>query len=154
MNPKSVLVAALLTFPLSVASSAGRGDILGQKIVDQEMAKHPELALLSLHTIPPQASQSEIIASTKREKVGKKSDPDDLFVVKTGKPEIKDMPKRQIFDLLFPLRDEKGKIIGTVVMEVNYSAEMTRKGALKTGGLVAKEIRQQVPSKEQLFERN
>jgi hypothetical protein len=154
MRLLSCVVGTALTLAMAVAPAAEPDSIFGQQVVNQEMAKHPELALLSLHTVPPGGSQSAIIASSVLAKVGKKSDPDDLVVVQTGKPEVKDMPKRQIFDLLFPLLDKTGTVIGTIVMEVKFSAEKTSEGALQKGTTVQTEIRKLVASKDQLFERS
>jgi len=126
--------------------------IYAQKLVDETIAKHPELRQIGLHTTPPNSSQSVIIAISDKKKIGKKSDPDDLEVMKTGKPSAELMEKKGIYDLGFPLLDQSGTIIGTAVMEIKLTAENTKEGAMNRGKIIQEELRKRIPSKEKLFE--
>lgn len=144
----SVVIVALSL----AAESKQENNILAQKLVDQEMSKHPELNLMGLHSTPPNSAQSQIIACSNRTKVGKKSDPDDLEVVQTGKPAVEEKPERQIFDLGFPLLDRNGTTIGTLVMEIKFSHEKTKEGALNRGKKIQAELQKQIASKAALFQ--
>jgi iron complex outermembrane receptor protein len=126
--------------------------IYAQKLVEETIAKHPELRQIGLHTTPPNSSQSVIIAINDKKKIGKKSDPDDLEVMKTGKPSAELMEKKGIYDLGFPLLNQSGTIIGTVVMEIKVSMESTKEGAMNRGKIIQEELRKEIPSKEKLFE--
>jgi hypothetical protein len=126
--------------------------IYAQKLVDQTIAKHPELRQIGLHSIPPNSSESMIIAINDPKKVGKKSDPDDLEVMKTGKPSVEIIDRKQIYDLGFPLLDRSGKIVGVAVMEIKLSAEKSKESALERGKIIQEELRKEIPSKEKLFE--
>ena len=144
-----ILVGAVSSFAQITADS----HIYAQKLVDETIAKHPELRQLGLHTTPPNSSQSIIIAISDKKKIGKKSDPDDLDVMKTGKPTAELMEKKAIYDLGFPLLDQSGAIIGTAVLEMKLSAENTKEGALRRGKIIQEELQKQIPSKEKLFEK-
>jgi hypothetical protein len=131
---------------------AQENKIYAQKLVDQTIAKHPELRQIGLHSIPPNSSDSMIIAINDPKKVGKKSDPDDLEVMKTGKPSVEIIDRKQIYDLGFPLLDRSGNIIGVAVMEIKLSAEKSKESALQRGKIIQEELRKEIPSKEKLFE--
>ncbi|HXN23792.1 MAG TPA: hypothetical protein VOA41_13725 [Candidatus Dormibacteraeota bacterium] len=150
------MLALLVVFICAVSSVAQvtpDTHIYAQKLVDEIIAKHPELKQIGLHTTPPNSSQSVIIAINDRKKIGKKSDPDDLEVMKTGKPSAELIERKGIYDLGFPLLDRSGTIIGTAVMEIKLSAESTKDGALSRGKIIQEELRKEIPSKEKLFEK-
>jgi hypothetical protein len=144
---------ALALCAMTTASlPAQENKIYAQKLVDQTIAKHPELRQIGLHSIPPNSSDSMIIAINDPKKVGKKSDPDDLEVMKTGKPSVEIIDRKQIYDLGFPLLDRSGNIIGVAVMEIKLSAEKSKESALQRGKIIQQELRKEIPSKEKLFE--
>jgi hypothetical protein len=145
----TVLMLCVMT---SARLRAQENKIYAQKLVDQTIAKHPELRQIGLHSIPPNSSESMIIAINDPKKVGKKSDPDDLEVMKTGKPSVEIIDRKQIYDLGFPLLDRSGKIIGVAVMEIKLSAEKSKESALKRGKIIQQELRKEIPSKDKLFE--
>jgi iron complex outermembrane receptor protein len=150
--PVLALFAVLLSSTFTGAQATHENNIYAQKLVDQTIAKHPELRQMGLHATPPNSSESVIIAINDPKKVGKKSDPDDLDVMKTGKPSAELIARKEIYDLGYPLLDRNGKIIGTIVMEVKLSAENTKEGAMKRGEVIQAELQKQIPSKEKLFE--
>src|SRR5229473_8538201 len=59
-----------------------------QELVDNALARHPELLGLDIHSTPPNGSQSAIIASKDPSRIGLKTDPDLLEVLRTGRPEV------------------------------------------------------------------
>ncbi len=145
-------MALTLCAMTSARLQAQENKIYAQKLVDQTIAKHPELRQIGLHSIPPNSSESMIIAINDPKKVGKKSDPDDLEVMKTGKPSVEIIDRKQIYDLGFPLLDRSGKIVGVAVMEIKLSAEKSKESALQRGKIIQEELRKEIPSKEKLFE--
>jgi hypothetical protein len=121
--------------------------------VDQTMAKHPEVRVMGMHSTPPNGSKTmSIIACSTLSKVGKKSDPDDIEVMQTGKPVAEDSPKKEIIDLGLPLLDQQGEIIGTVVLEIKYSYTKSKEGALDRGKQIQAELQKAIPTKAKLFE--
>jgi|HubBroStandDraft_4_1064222.scaffolds.fasta_scaffold04544_4 hypothetical protein len=146
------LFATVLAASNTAGQSNRNGEILAQKLVDRITAEHPELNIIGLHSTPPNGSQSVIVACSNKSKVGKKSDPDDLEVMQSGKPTVEEKKDRQIFDLGFPLLDRNGTTIGVLVLEVKFSYEKTSEGAMNRGKQIQSELQKQIPSKAKLFE--
>jgi hypothetical protein len=147
-----VLAVTLLGASASYAQTTGSNNIFAQKLVDEITAKHPELNIIGLHSTPPNGAESVIVACSNKKKVGKKSDPDDLQVMQSGKPTVEEKKDRQIYDLGFPLLDQNGTTIGVLVMEIKFSFEKTSEGALQRGKQIQSELQKQIPSKAKLFE--
>src|SRR5258706_13224197 len=169
---KIVLAAALATsvaFPASVAWSqdkpkknwtAPAQKIYGQKLVDDDMKKHPELLSITLHGVPPGMDKVyTMFAGSFPDRIGNPDDPDDIDVIVKGITildprwkRVKDTDKK--FLVLMPMQDAKGENIGLVVyafknppkmfgMEEHYLKE-----SMKLRGDLAKKI----PSYDKLFE--
>src|SRR5258705_1315911 len=136
---------------LWLTTQAQSNDIYAQRLVDRIAASHPELNVLGLHVTPPNSSDNIIIACSNRSKVGKKSDPDDLDVMKTLKPVIEVKNDRKIIDGGLPLYDASKTLIGTVVMEVKFSFTQDPDVALQRATQIRDEISKQIQSTQQLF---
>ncbi len=134
--------------------------IYGQKLVDEDMKKHPELLSITLHGVPPGHTEVyTMFAGSFPERIGNPDDPDDIDVIKKGITildprwkRVKDTDKK--FVVLMPMQDAKGENIGLVVyafknppkmfgMEEHYLKE-----SMKLRGDLAKKI----PSYDKLFE--
>jgi hypothetical protein len=127
-------------------------DSLAQTLADQVARAHPELNVIGFHLTPPGGKDNVIVASSNRTKVGKKSDPDDLEVMTTGKAAVDTKEPRQLIDIGLPLLDRAGHTIGTVVMEVKFSYTKDPAAALKRATEIRDQLRKQIPSKESLFQ--
>jgi Domain of Unknown Function (DUF1080) len=73
---------------LAAPAAAPSPKILGQRLVDDLAKAHPELARIGLHITPLDKPDNIIIASNVPAKIGQKSDPEDLAVMKTGRPVV------------------------------------------------------------------
>ena len=69
----------------SATSSMPQGEILAQKLVDDLTAKHPGLVRVAMHLTPLNRSDIIIVACNITARIGKKSDPEDLTAMRTGK---------------------------------------------------------------------
>lgn len=133
-------------------SQDAAGDTYAQKLLEKTFAAHPELNVMGLHATSPSGGDSAIIASNVKSKIGKKSDPDDIEVMKTGKPVVEEKAARSIFDIGLPLLDSSGATIGTVVMEIKFSYTKSKSAALARAKQIRAELQKEIPSKEKLFE--
>lgn len=101
---------------------AAENAILAQTLVNEQMAKHPELVVLGLHAPKPGAEDSHMIASN-LDRIGKDDDEDDLAVARERKtilaPNMKE-PDR--FEVAVPLKDASGKVIGSLSTVFKYAA--------------------------------
>jgi iron complex outermembrane receptor protein len=96
--------------------------IYAQSLVNEEMAKHPELLVIGMHAAKPGVKASTMIASN-LDRIGKADDEDDLAVSRERKtilaPNIKEPTK---FEVAVPLKDATGRVIGSLSAVFKYSA--------------------------------
>jgi len=59
--------------------------IYAQELIDQVVPTHPKVAGIEVHVTPPKAADNIVIAAYNG-RLGEKADPEDLDVIKTGKP--------------------------------------------------------------------
>lgn len=96
--------------------------IYAQKLVNEQMAKHPELLVLGMHAPKPGAKDSRMIAAN-LDRIGKADDDDDLAVARERKtilaPNMKEPTK---FEVAVPLQDAHGKVVGSLSTVFKYAA--------------------------------
>ena len=143
------------------AQRQASNDILAQKLVDELLAKHQaELLYLGLHLVPPNGTESVIVAATLRDKIGKKSSSADLHVLETEVPilEMKGgggtVIKGTVIGstVLAPLHDRKGNIIGMVNIGMSFGAGRESEAA-KFARSIEQELAGEITMKLALFER-
>ena len=129
------LAASLAIVFDASAQSAPQTDIASritnaQALVDRTVARHPELVELEVHAQPMAAAQSTIIAAKAAERVGKKSDRDDIEVVKTGvtRVEINEEGDHNV-EVEIPLYNTHRQVVGSVEMTFPFVQGFDR-GAL------------------------
>lgn len=90
-----------------------------QTLVDQAMARHPEVIILAIHATPP-GSKTNVILGSNIGRIGKAADEDDLRVIEKGSinREVNDTGRR--FEAEIPLNDAKGKRIGALGVVFAY----------------------------------
>ena len=59
---------------------------LAQKLVDEALAKHPEVILIAIHAQPP--NHKNLIVASNFGRIGKIGDEDDLRCIRTGKSNL------------------------------------------------------------------
>jgi hypothetical protein len=126
-----------------------------QSLVERVKAAHnDEIVKLGIHAVPPGETDNVIIANITPSKNGKKSSPADLEKLAKRKPIAVRIEKDQVFDLLIPMTDSKGRDLdgGFVVMEVPYAEASNEEEALKIGVAVRDDVQRQIPSKKALYQ--
>jgi hypothetical protein len=126
-----------------------------QALVAKVKAAHDdEILKLGIHAVPPGETDNVIIANITPSKNGKKSSAADLQKLSTGKPVAVREDKNQIFDLLIPMTDARGRDLngGFVVMEVPFSKASSEEDALKIGVAIRDDLQRQIPSKKALYQ--
>src|ERR1700730_4738439 len=111
-------LATRLALPLSAQTPT---KTYAQQLVDQAVAKHPEVLVLAMHVTPPNDSENVIIASNIG-RIGKKADQDDLRVIKTGKPNLALNKSGDRFEVELPLQDANARMIGALGVVFAYRA--------------------------------
>ena len=142
--------------------------IHAQKLVDESMAKYPEVVILSMHVSPPGKTENVIIASSSRPEsrtrssqlhrktqpawIGRKSNADDERVINSGKGNLEINKATSHIEVTLPLQDHAGKTIGAVGAVFAYK-EGDDKGRFKRiAEQIRDEWRPQISNRDSLFE--
>jgi hypothetical protein len=143
------LALLAINAPLLRAGGKNGDAAFAQKLVDETAAKHkPQLIYLGLHGVTPHSKKSVIFASTKSDKIGKKSSCADLHVVEKGIP-VMEM-KGKTTTVLERLLDSNGRTVGLIVVGFDLG-DGEESQAAKLGKEVGEELARQILSKDQLF---
>jgi hypothetical protein len=90
-------------------------------LIDQQMARHPAIAVMAIHATPP-GGQGNVIVASNIGRLGKPADADDLEVIRTGKPKMSVNKAGDHFEVLEPLKDVEGEVIGALGVVYHYKA--------------------------------
>jgi hypothetical protein len=105
-----LLISAMLVLPLHAQP---RAKTYAQELVDQLVARQPELLVVALHVTPPGAGQNVIIASNIG-RLGKPGDEDDLRVIQSGQPRLKASADGRRYSVDLVLQDVVGATVGSL----------------------------------------
>ena len=134
-------------FPYSLTPT----DTYAQKLVDETMAKHPELQILALHITPP-GSPDNVILGSSIGRIGKKADEDDLKVIQTGAPILEVHISGKRFEVELQLHDASGKTIGAVSAVYAYKPGDDQTQFRKQAEKVRAELEKKISSVAKLVE--
>jgi TonB-dependent siderophore receptor len=126
-----------------------------QELVDRTAARHRELIELDLHATPPDGSASLIIASKNPARLGKKSDPDDLDVIRTGTPFVEiNKSGDQNVEVHLPLLDANRRTVGEVEMTLPYppGSGFDQDTLLKAAEKIRDEMARRILDRASLFQ--
>jgi iron complex outermembrane receptor protein len=118
--------------------------------VDELTRKHSDLVRVGLHVTPPSGSENIIVACNVTERIGKKSDPEDLKAMQTGKPIV--LKEEGNFDVTLPLHTVSGKLIGALGLTFKPHGDEQEATAIERVKQMVSELEKQIPSKAKLFE--
>jgi hypothetical protein len=124
---------------------------MAQQLVEQTMAKYPELEIFALHATPP-GSKTNIIIGSNIGRIGKAADDDDMRVVNTGNPNLEVNDTGNRFEVEMPLRDQAGTIIGAVSTVFGYKAGADKAALRAHGEQINAELQRQIPNSAALFQ--
>jgi len=91
-----------------------------QKLVNDALAKHPEILLIAIHAAPP--GHKNLIVASNFGRIGKIGDEDDMRCIRTGKSNLEISEKGDHFEDELILQDSSGKTIGALGVVFNYKA--------------------------------
>ncbi len=120
-----------------------------QKLVDELAAKYPGLVRIGLHVTPPHGSENIIVASNVPEKIGQRSDPEDLKAMQSRKPVV--LKEGDDFDVTLPLHDAAGRVIGAIGLTFQPRRGEQELDAIRRARAMAGELERQIPAKAKLF---
>ncbi len=126
--------------------------IFAQKLVNDTLAKHPEVVIMAMHVTPPGKKDNVIIASNIG-RMGKKADEDDMRVINTGKSNLEVNKAGNHFEVEAALKDKAGKIIGCTGIVFNYKEGDDKEKLEKQANEINSEMEAQIPTRKKLFEK-
>ena len=147
--------AALLTIVLGAGvlaaqTTTAKPDIFAQKLVDEALAKHPQVMIIAMHVAPPGKTENVIIASNIG-RYGKKADEDDMRVIDTGKSNLELNKAGNHFEVEFAMKDQSDATIGAAGVVFNYKPGDDKAQMEKVANQIRDEWKAQTPNKESLF---
>ncbi|AXF25910.1 TonB-dependent siderophore receptor [Burkholderia pyrrocinia] len=151
------LYAQVDSGPRENAQVPGQGPAkdYAQQLVDRTVALHPELVELDLHMRPPGGTENVIVAAKSANRVGMKSDPDDLDVIRTGTPfvEVNKLADQNV-EVHLPLLDVTRKVIGEVEVTFPYppGSGLDKEALIRAGALIRDELGRQIRYGSELFD--
>lgn len=121
-----------------------------QKLVNDALAKHPEILLIAIHAAPP--GHKNLIVASNFGRIGKIGDEDDMRCIRTGKSNLEISEKGDHFEDELILQDSSGKTIGALGVVFNYKAGDDKAALEKIAIATRDEMKSQIRSRNALFE--
>ena len=118
-----------------------------QQLVDEALAKHPEVILLAIHATPP--GHKDVIVASNFGRIGKLGDEDDMRCINTGKSNLEVAGPH--FEDEVVLKDQAGKTIGAVGVVFNYKPGDDKAALAKIADQVRDEMQAKLPNEAALF---
>ncbi|HXH48858.1 MAG TPA: PDC sensor domain-containing protein [Terriglobia bacterium] len=152
LKAKTVLTVLIMAGGISVAATAA-GKIFAQQLVEEAMAKYPQVSAVELSSTPP-GKTCVTIASTEAGGVGEKCDNDEFTAMKTNKPFVEKEIEggKEVYDITMPFHDASGKLIGTVGLDFKPEPGQQELQVVQLAGQLVHEMEMQLPAKARLFE--
>jgi sensor histidine kinase regulating citrate/malate metabolism len=148
MSFRSLSAAALLTLFAAACQSTPAAPCADTQAIVQAVAKeYPAVTRLTVHTTPPNGSQSIAVASTLPEKLGKPSDPEDLKAMKKGETVV--IENTNELDVTVPILQKDGWYTGAAGVTFKTEKGTDKKQLTELAQAIAKVIddRMQAPKK-------
>ena len=143
------LAAVLPLCAQSTDAAAAKPNTYAQKLVDKELAKHPEIVILVFHVISKDGSDYPIIASNIG-RYGKKADEDDLRTIHTGKPNLEVNATGDRFEVEMALHDASKKTIGAIAVVYHYKKGDDQETLHKKAEAIRAEVEKQISTVDKL----
>jgi hypothetical protein len=118
-----------------------------QKLVDDALAKHPEILLIAIHATPP--GHKNVIIASNFGRIGKIGDEDDMRCIHTGKSNLEVNGPHFEDELI--LQDASGKTIGALGVVFNYKDGDDKEAFQQIATQTRDEMKAQLPSSKKLF---
>ena len=120
-----------------------------QKLVEEALAKHPEVILIAIHAQPP--GHKNLIVASNFGRIGKIGDEDDLRCIRTGKSNLELNSTGKHFEDELILLDSSGRTIGALGVVFNYQPGDDKAALAKLAEQIRDEMKEQLPSESKLF---
>ena len=155
----SFVASAILTIALPNAHAATdptpaactQTYIYAQELVDETVARHPELTALVMHVTPPGSKDNLVIASNIW-LTGQKSDDDDVGVITSGKTMTEMNKAGNKFEVQGVLQNVLGATVGSVATVFPYKAGDSKSSLEAKAAAIRSELSKQILNAANLME--
>ncbi len=120
-----------------------------QQLVEEALAKHPEVILIAIHATPP--GHKNLIVASNFGRIGKIGDEDDERCIRTGKSNLELNSTGKHFEDELILLDQSGKTIGALGVVFNYKKGDDKVALAKIADQVRDEMRAKLPNEAALW---
>ncbi|MDQ2834515.1 MAG: hypothetical protein M3Y50_12360 [Acidobacteriota bacterium] len=120
---------------------------MAQQLVDEALAKHPEVILIAIHAAPP--GHKNLIVASNFGRIGKIGDEDDMRCIHTGKSNLE--VNGPHFEDEVAMKDKEGKTIGALGVVFNYKAGDDKEALIRIADQIRDEMQFRIPDEEGLF---
>ncbi|BAL27204.1 TonB-dependent siderophore receptor [Azoarcus sp. KH32C] len=117
-----------------------------QYLIDDALAKHPEVEVLALHARTPKSGADYPIIASNIGRFGKPADAADRAVITSGKPHAGADVRGARFEAKVPLQDASGATLGALAVIFTYSAPRDDKNLQQQAEKIAAELRSRIAS--------
>lgn len=124
---------------------------VAQKLIDDALARHPEVLLIAIHAAPP--GHKNLIVASNFGRIGKIGDEDDMRCIHMQKPNLEVDKTGKHFEAEIPMYDQKGSVVGALGVVFNYKAGDDKLGMQKIADEIEREMKAQLPTRTALFAR-
>ncbi|MDD3180564.1 MAG: hypothetical protein PHQ04_09455 [Opitutaceae bacterium] len=158
---KTIMTAFALT--LSVAgfctepnpdsgwTKAADNRIYAQSLVNEAMAKNPDLVVIGIHASRPGSDDQRMVA-TNLDRVGKEDDEDDKSAARLNKTVLVPNPTDPTrFEVLMPMEDSSGNVIGAAGFVFKYRKGDDQVKLLIKATSLRNEFAKKIKTKADLF---
>lgn len=118
-----------------------------QKLVDEALARHPEVLLMAIHAQPP--GHGNLIVASNFGRIGKRGDEDDMRCIRTGKSNLE--VNGPHFEDELALKDASGRTVGALGVVFNYKPGADKEKMIRVANEIAWEMARRIPTADRLF---
>ena len=125
-----------------------------QQLVDETLAKHPDLLVLAFHVVIPGDSLNRVVAINKVQHpkfLGRPSDDIDTDTAKTSRTVVQVIPATHRMEVHMPLHDKSGKTIATLVTVYNFKDEEEAPELMRRSQAIRDELTPRITGVDQLL---
>ena len=127
-----------------------------QKLVDEEVAKHPDVVIMAIHAKSPNDPAYPIVAwygpTGGKVRVGKKADEDDMRVINKGTENLEVNATGDRFEVELQLHDVNNKTVGALAVVFPYKKGDNKAELKKKAEQVRDDMQPRIPSAGKLNE--
>jgi RNase H-fold protein (predicted Holliday junction resolvase) len=127
-------------------------DTYAQYLLDDTLAKHPEVVILAMHAKPPKGGSDYPIVASNIGRIGKKADEDDMHVITSGEPKLEVNETGDRFESELVLQDVSRKNIGAIGVVFPYKKGDDQAALNKKAEKIRDELRRRITNAGNLYE--